>query len=1327
MTGPFDYFSTDRPTPVRWQGSKETLPSGERSQTLLSKGDELGHFIVDDLLGYGSSGFVFRVFDKETHQRYALKVLRQQNQDDVLQNRYGFRRMMSISHPNLANVDRIYQFGEHTCLAMEEVRGVTFAREMRKILKLPKQQAFETLSSLLRDYATGLAVMHASGLVHRDIKPHNLMVDENGRGKIIDFGLVDHFEVDPKLEMDGWIVGIRPGNRVGMPRYYSPEVIWSQRYLPSGDVFALGMVFTEAVHMVAGEESESDPATNPANDQADSGSTGMLASLGKLTQQVPQQLHEFCVSMIDRHPEERPTAMRVARLGMSPGQVVDWPHEDVLVGRSREMEQIQNWVDDVFNGKVSRLHISGMSGIGKTRLVEEAIRYIDSKRWGQVFFGRCRAREDAPMQAFMQICDLIAHRYGRPDRDPIELDYVSANIICRCFPVMSTIVKPIMKSDISIRVDDQDRRLRFDQEYDQQPNDNPNREPSRYEALKSAVAICDRLRDLGPLFLIVDDTQWADRDSLNVLDHIRTATDSVNGLGILTLSRTQEQRQRIPADYWIKLEQLSVPHGIRVLRLAADRQGLEIDPEELRQLAIATDGNPFRLQEVAEEFCPGGLLADPIHRSSFLRDVDTSSDDTKDPTLAPEPANQRPQPSDSNGHAGSPRSIDEFWRRRAGAMGNDARRLLPLVAAGGKVSTVQLAELSGLGIGVDAVISQLSRGRLIVDEATGGECISIYHDHVADQLIAGLSEAEKRQAHLDWANLLIKQDDPSNAARIAGHLFAADRPTQAVHFAILAAEKADLLVAKTESARWYRKAASHTTGDEQIHLLRLAAKAYYEADQPSLAAETYSELAQRLQGEERRECQESSVILNIQSGHFGRVQKQLQQLSRQMRLPHPKSAAATYLPLAINVARLKWLQRSEPKDDSFASIAQRFGIGHPTPTDDTLTPSELQDRIRLNFCNQLARPLSMFYSLYAAELNVTAARLVKKLGTDDQRIHIAVGECIFGCYDAGSKREHGEAKLRSLQQHASELGSELSRGNVFAGMVCSHAMSCRWSEVEAPMKRAMEAYGKVKQRHSFEIAHTHWVGLWADWNLGRWSNMVAESEFMIDDSIRRNDLFQQMATWGGYGAGAFLAKDQVAQLRRFCSLDRGSNWVSGQAECFDLLNQMTFVQLFLYEGNYEAAWRASERLEKSVHRFPMQFFRVIQKSLSVLAGLHKMRADKSLTWDAEVAARSKQLRSEGLPLAIAFADFYDAIRMVLACNGAVDEKSNTRIQQKLSFAVQAARLQKLEPLRLAASDLIHQLSGETCGCGLEDAMEKQAVVAPQKLARLYTVDLKPIR
>ncbi|KAA1262466.1 Serine/threonine-protein kinase StkP [Rubripirellula obstinata] len=1343
-----EFYDSDRPTPVRWQGAKETVCSQRRYDPPVQIGDEVGHFVVEHLLGYGSSGFVYRATDQQTGHQNAIKILRLNNQDDVLQNRHGFRRMMSIDHPNLVKVDQIYQFGDQTCLAMEEVSGVTFARKMKQLMKMPKQEAFDILAGLLRDFGTGLAVMHANGLVHRDIKPHNLMVDSNGRGKIIDFGLVDHFHIDQQFEMDGWIDGIQFGSRVGTPRYYAPEVIWSKRYLPSGDIFALGVVFTESLNLLASETqwqpnalepstpdpNELDPneleistpdpnALDPnaldlvdAPEVLDSDIQGnaneLRESLVELTTLVPDLIHDACVSMLDRHPSERPTAMRIARLGMPPGHVIDWPEEDVLVGRSRELEMIKAWVDDIFDGKVSRLHISGVSGIGKTRLIEEAIRYIESQRWGQVFFGRCRAREDAPLQAFMQICDLIAHRYGQSDRDPIKLDYVSARVICQSFPVMGTIVTSAIRPETITK-----NRVHHVEE-PQDDSSDIDAIPTRHEALDAAIAICDRLRDLGPLFLLIDDTQWADRDSLNVLDHLRNSDEAGNGLGMLTLSRRDQQRQKVPADQWIQLKKLNIEQGVQVLQLAADRNDLVVDPSELLALSAACDGSPFRLQEVAEEFCPGGLLSSEQARSEFLSDVDPA-----DP---------------SSSYA----VIDRFWRRRAGVMSDEAKRLLPLVAAGGKVSTAQLAKLSGLGDAVDAVISQLHRGRLIVDEATGGECISIFHDRVADQLIAGLSESEKRKAHLDWANLLISSDDPSHATRIAGHLFAADRPRQAVHFAILAAEKAELLVAKTESGRWYKKAADHTEGDEKTHLLGLAAKAYHEADQPSLAAKCYLELADLTAGQERRRYQELAVILNIQSGRFSIVRQQLAELATHLNLPLPKPAIKTYASLAIGMARLKWMQRNDDKGNSFAAVAQRFGIGTDCLCDDELTETQRANRRRLNLCNQLARPLSMFYALYSAELNVTAAGLVKELGTDEQRLHVAVGESVFGCYQPGRVRQDSEERLAQMVDHLPEIHSIRSRGDVWSGLVCAHAMSCRWNEIDEPLDLALAAYREQQGQHSFEIAHTHWIGLWADWNLGNWSKMVYESDLMIEDSIRRNDLHQQMVTCGGYGAGAFLAGDRADALNRYRCKEVRSHAVVGHIECVDVLDQMAEIHVRWYEGRFADAWHRCELLEKSLKRFQMQFIRVIQKSLSALAALHQMKEQNSLNWKTEVLSRIKHLRLEKLPQAIALADFYEGLLLALQSSSRsdvkladgelADAKLAERAKMLLEKAADQAAQQGLKPLQLAAIDAISQLPGGSQNPrtsqerSLLRLMRDQGVVFPEKLARLYTIDLEPI-
>ena len=215
-------------TNLRIQDDKETLRERSKaSPSPWNEGDYLDGFLLEKKLGSGSSGVVFRALDITTERRCALKLLRSCSPDELLRNKLGFRRMMPIAHPNLLRVDRIYQLGSCIALSMEEVKGVTFAEAVKEYRKLEPVQAYRRLLSLLRDFSAGLDAMHSHELLHRDIKPDNLMVDESGRGRIIDYGLVESFGLNRTA-------GCGSNFLVGTPHFFPPEVICTQLYLPAG-------------------------------------------------------------------------------------------------------------------------------------------------------------------------------------------------------------------------------------------------------------------------------------------------------------------------------------------------------------------------------------------------------------------------------------------------------------------------------------------------------------------------------------------------------------------------------------------------------------------------------------------------------------------------------------------------------------------------------------------------------------------------------------------------------------------------------------------------------------------------------------------------------------------------------------------------------------------------------------------------------------------------------------------------------------------------------------------------------------------------------------
>ena len=245
--------------------------------------------------------------------------------------------------------------------------------------------------------------------------------------------------------------------------------------------------------------------------------------------------------------------------------------------------------------------------------------------------------------------------------------------------------------------------------------------------------------------------------------------------------------------------------------------------------------------------------------------------------------------------------------------------------------------------------------------------------------------------------------------------------------------------------------------------------------------------------------------------------------------------------------------------------------------------------------------------------------------------------------------------------------------------------------------------------------------------------MISESDLMIEDSIRRNDLFQQMATCGGFGVGAFLAGDRADELDRLRQNYQPAGRLSGKTECFEILDQMAAIQIDLYEERYRDGWRRCESLNRSLRHFPMQCIRVIQNSLSALTGLHRLDQDGSLAWKGEVLRHTKRLRAEKLPYSIVLADFYEGVLCaMLSCQG-FNYKSVFRGKSLLSKAIDQAQQQELRPLQLAAIDTINELSAqadplaEPQDRSLLDLMRDQGIVYPEKLARLYTVDLKPIR
>ena len=226
---------------------------------------EVGKYQIQDLVGEGAMGVVYKALDPVLNRHVAIKVMGDAiSRDDELRDRFlrEARAAGSLQHPNVIT---IYDFGDvdgHPYIAMEYVEGV----DLEDLLRSGSPLSLDSKLGIMIDVLNGLAYAHKRGVVHRDIKPANIRVDEEGHARIMDFGIA-HLNSSAMTKMT------RTGIMLGTPNYMAPEQITGQEITAKTDIFAAGAVLYEIL-------------TNARPFQADT----LHAVLYKITSEKPPAL-----------------------------------------------------------------------------------------------------------------------------------------------------------------------------------------------------------------------------------------------------------------------------------------------------------------------------------------------------------------------------------------------------------------------------------------------------------------------------------------------------------------------------------------------------------------------------------------------------------------------------------------------------------------------------------------------------------------------------------------------------------------------------------------------------------------------------------------------------------------------------------------------------------------------------------------------------------------------------------------------------------------------------------------------------------------------------
>jgi serine/threonine-protein kinase len=204
---------------------------------MLREGDELGPYHLLELLGQGQMGIVFRARSEPDGEDVALKVLRDELAGDELYRRRFEREARIASELVNEHVVPVVDFGEASgrlYIAALFVPGPSLSERVESQGTLSLAEAIR----LVNDLSDALESLHSDGLVHRDVKPANVMLDESGAAALTDFGLARGV-ADTVLTRTGIVVGTVD--------YLAPELIRGQQADRSSDVYALGCLIYECL------------------------------------------------------------------------------------------------------------------------------------------------------------------------------------------------------------------------------------------------------------------------------------------------------------------------------------------------------------------------------------------------------------------------------------------------------------------------------------------------------------------------------------------------------------------------------------------------------------------------------------------------------------------------------------------------------------------------------------------------------------------------------------------------------------------------------------------------------------------------------------------------------------------------------------------------------------------------------------------------------------------------------------------------------------------------------------------------------------------------
>jgi eukaryotic-like serine/threonine-protein kinase len=273
---------------------------------LSATATSFGRYRLEEVLGHGGMALVYRAWDKELERPVAIKVIADNlAREESLRRRFLREAMTvaSLAHPNVVKVYDTGELDSRLFIVMEYVEGETLAEVLLRRGALRPAEA----TQLALQICAGLAHAHARGIVHRDVKPQNLLVQPDGSLKIADFGIA---------KPEGATTLTETGGIVGTAAYLAPEQLAGEEATPRSDVYSLAAVLYE---MLTGRPPrEVATLTQLIRRNADE----PVAAVRELVPHVPRALESVVMRGLAATPRYRPASAAEVAQALEPGSEV---------------------------------------------------------------------------------------------------------------------------------------------------------------------------------------------------------------------------------------------------------------------------------------------------------------------------------------------------------------------------------------------------------------------------------------------------------------------------------------------------------------------------------------------------------------------------------------------------------------------------------------------------------------------------------------------------------------------------------------------------------------------------------------------------------------------------------------------------------------------------------------------------------------------------------------------------------------------------------------------------------------------------------------------